>query len=368
MRSWLRNAAIHAGCAAAVCAPYVAHAQSQKLVLYGVIDLSIAGINSQEQGTSISMQSGVQSGSRWGLRGTEDLGSGWRANFNLESGILATNGRSAQGGRLFGRAAWVGLSGPIGELRLGRQTSASSATLAEFDPFLASYLNTGAQTDLLPFNANRADNMVSYWTPSWNGWRVGTDYSFDYDGAGGFATDTSNKLASAAVVYEQDAYAITLTHERAHWAENTPQAQAMAAQGATRQPYSTTAAARVTWDALTLYAAWSWIRHGSTIPAVPSPGQQAYFPDSTVHGLLAGLTWRVGAGSVMASWQASVPQNDGALAAATATHHQQVYSLGYTHELSKRTGVYAIAGYLRGAWDDPSWHQTQYAVGLRHRF
>ncbi|RBL82109.1 hypothetical protein DDE05_39980 [Streptomyces cavourensis] len=88
-----------------------ADAQQGPVTLYGVMDLSLAGFSTQERGTALNMQSGVQSGSRWGLRGSEDLGGGLRANFQLESGILANNGRSAQGGRLFGRAAWVGVSG-----------------------------------------------------------------------------------------------------------------------------------------------------------------------------------------------------------------------------------------------------------------
>lgn len=168
---------------AALMAPWAADAQQNAVTLYGVVDLSIAGFSTQERGTAINMQSGVQSGSRWGLRGSEDLGNGLRANFQLESGFLATNGNSAQGRRLFGRAAWVGVSGGFGDLRLGRQTSVSSATLADYDAFLASYLITGAQTALLPYNANRADNTVSYWSPSVGGLRAGVDASLDYDAA-----------------------------------------------------------------------------------------------------------------------------------------------------------------------------------------
>ncbi|ANY14695.1 porin [Bordetella pseudohinzii] len=354
-------------CAAALIAPWAAEARQDAVTLYGVVDLGLAGFSTQERGTAIRMLSGTQSGSRWGLRGSEHLGHGLRANFQLESGLLANNGRSAQGGRLFGRAAWAGLSGGFGELRLGRQTSVSSATLANYDAFLASYLITGAQTALLPYNANRADNMVAYWSPSASGLRAGVDASLDYDGGGGFRTASTNKLYSAALVFEQPGYSIAATYEGARWADGTRQSAAMARAGARRQPYAYTLAARATFGAFTGYAGWSLMRNGSTLPAAPSPGQRAYFPDSTVHGVMAGAAWRAGAATAMLSWQGSLP-GGGALKRAGATHAQQVYSLGYVYDLSKRTNLYAVYGYMRGAWDDPAWHQSQYAVGIRHRY
>ncbi|MNK49280.1 Outer membrane porin protein precursor [compost metagenome] len=354
-------------CFAALITPGAAAAQQGPVTLYGVVDLSLAGFSTQDGGTALNMQSGVQSGSRWGLRGSEDLGNGMRANFQLESGFLANNGKSAQGGRLFGRAAWAGVSGGFGDLRLGRQTSVSSATLADYDAFLASYLITGAQTALLPYNANRADNTVAYWSPSAGGLRAGVDASLDYDGGGGFQTGSTSKLYSAALIYEQPGYSVTATYEGARWADGTVQSAAMARAGSARQPQAYTLAGRAMVDAFTLYAAWSVMRNGSTIPAVPSPGQRAYFPGSTVHGVMAGAAWRSGASTVMASWQGSLP-GGGVLDREGATHSQQIYSAGYVHDLSKRTNLYAIYGYMRGAWDDPSWHQSQYAVGIRHRY
>jgi len=349
----------------ALMAPWCAKAD-KPVALYGVVDLSLAGFSTQERGTALNMQSGVQSGSRWGLRGSEALGNGVRANFQVESGMLANNGRSAQGGRLFGRAAWVGVSGGFGDLRLGRQTSVSSATLADYDAFQASYLIAGAQTALLPYNANRADNTVAYWTPSAGGLRAGADISLDYDG-GGFQTASTNKLYSAALIYERAGYAVTATYEGARWSNGTAQAAAMAQAGGTRQPNAYTLAARVALGAFTLYAGWSNMRDGSTIPAVVSPGQRAYFPGGTVNAAMAGAAWRSGASTVMASWQASLP-GGGALAADGATHTQQIYSAGYGYDLSKRTNLYAVFGYMRGAWTDPSWHQSQYAAGIRHRY
>jgi len=94
-----------------------AHAQSS-VTLYGIIDGGFTYVNKtggNVAGTgnatkNISLNSGNLQGSRWGLKGAEDLGGGLKAIFVLESGFNVNNGMSAQGGRLFGRQAYVGLS------------------------------------------------------------------------------------------------------------------------------------------------------------------------------------------------------------------------------------------------------------------
>ncbi len=102
-----------------------ANAQTS-VTLYGVIDTSIeyatnvargaptvnastGAVTAQPGGSRVALQSGGYSGSRWGLRGTEDLGAGYKAVFALESGFGVDTGTSQQGGRLFGRQAFVGV-------------------------------------------------------------------------------------------------------------------------------------------------------------------------------------------------------------------------------------------------------------------
>src|ERR1700754_2644035 len=99
-----------------------AHAQSS-VTLYGLLDAGIQYTNNVVTGGSLFRQtSGNINGSRFGLRGSEDLGSGLKAIFVLEGGISLNNGKSAQDGRLFGRQAYVGLnSDTYGIVSLGRQ-------------------------------------------------------------------------------------------------------------------------------------------------------------------------------------------------------------------------------------------------------
>ncbi|WP_459694543.1 porin, partial [Achromobacter xylosoxidans] len=92
--------------AAAMLTTFAGVAQAETSVtLYGVIDTGI-GYNKIKgngyDGSKLGMINGIQAGSRWGLRGSEDLGDGLRAVFTLESGFDSGNGTRGQSGRLFG--------------------------------------------------------------------------------------------------------------------------------------------------------------------------------------------------------------------------------------------------------------------------
>lgn len=151
--------------AAAVAALAAGGAYAQSSVtLYGVVD---AGIEYQNHQPGVSgshdvvrLNSGNMSGSRWGLRGVEDLGGGLKGVFVLESGFNVDSGTMGQSNRLFGRQAFVGLQSNYGTLTLGRhQTPFYDFGLA-FDPMAiaSNYSITGQAPE---FQA-RADNSLKY--------------------------------------------------------------------------------------------------------------------------------------------------------------------------------------------------------------
>jgi len=151
--------------AAAVAALAAGGAYAQSSVtLYGVIDAGVEYQNHQANAVGshdvVRLNSGGMSGSRWGLRGVEDLGGGLKGVFVLESGFNVDTGTSGQGGRLFGRQAFVGLSSQYGQLTLGRhQTPFYDFGLA-FDPMaIASNYSITAQA---PEFQSRADNSIKY--------------------------------------------------------------------------------------------------------------------------------------------------------------------------------------------------------------
>jgi predicted porin len=183
-----------------------AHAQSS-VTLYGLIDAGVTYINSSKTSTGqghslIAAQDGATaglSGSRWGMKGTEDLGGGNRAIFVLESGFSYNTGASGQGGDFFGRQAFVGLSSDnYGTATLGRQYD----TGVDLIQPLAAYGTWGNLTahagDIDNIgNLNRVNNVIKYVSPVFSGFKVTGMYSL-----GGVAGDASrNGLMSFGAQY-----------------------------------------------------------------------------------------------------------------------------------------------------------------------
>jgi len=159
--------------AAALLAGFAGAAQAETSVtLYGIVDLGVGyqkikGGPGDFDGSKFGLVSGNQNGSRWGLRGTEDLGGGTRAVFTLESGFEANNGRSAQGSRLFGRQSTVGLANDAwGQLDFGRQTNIGSKYFGSIDPFGAGFGQANIGAGFSALNTVRYDNMIQYQTPT----------------------------------------------------------------------------------------------------------------------------------------------------------------------------------------------------------
>ncbi|KFX28745.1 membrane protein [Ralstonia solanacearum] len=173
------------GIALAVLALASGAAGAQSVTLYGLVDTGIEYVshaNSSGNGlVRIPSVTGTLP-SRWGLRGAEDLGGGVKAVFTLESGFNTDTGTAGQGGRLFGRQAWVGLAGSYGTLTLGRQYSMSFLSLGDADLLGPSQYAIGSLDTYIP-NA-RTDNTVAY-KGTFGGLTAGATYSFGRDAAGG---------------------------------------------------------------------------------------------------------------------------------------------------------------------------------------
>jgi len=111
----------------------VAMAQSS-VTIYGVVDTGLVWENAGS-GKSFRIDSGNQSGSRVGFKGTEDLGGGLKANFVLEAGFQNDTGAQATAGVLFNRQSYVSLAGDFGEVKMGRIQTMVYSNAAVFDPF-----------------------------------------------------------------------------------------------------------------------------------------------------------------------------------------------------------------------------------------
>jgi predicted porin len=156
---------------------------SAQVTLYGIVDLGY-GVENTESDAGVQaskttgMTSGKRSGSRWGIKGTEDLGGGLKASFQLESAITADTGASTG----FTRTSKVALSGGFGTVSLGRQYTPTFSLISGTDA-----MGTNGATTSELYAASRADSMFMYTSPSINGVTVVV-------GTAGDATETTAGL------------------------------------------------------------------------------------------------------------------------------------------------------------------------------
>jgi predicted porin len=157
-----------------------AHAQST-VTLYGLIDEGLDYTNNVGGQHQVAMSSGDAQGTRWGLRGSEDLGGGLKAVFTLESGFNVNNGKLGQEGLMFGRQAYVGLSSAqVGSVTLGRQYD----SVVEYLAGLTVNGNWGGGVFAHPYdndntsNTFRLNNAVQYNSATFGGFSFGATYAF----------------------------------------------------------------------------------------------------------------------------------------------------------------------------------------------
>ena len=218
---------------AVIAASGAAMAQSS-VTLYGIVDLNLASEKTtvtpavaSTPATNGKRQALVKSGnvntSRWGLRGTEDLGGGLTANFKMEQGFDADTGASkAVPGfadtnpdtpAAFARQAWVGLAGGFGETRLGLTTTpfddVSGASNAVWDSSL-SPMNSVFKTAGSGSYTSRPGNTIFYATPNFSGFTAAVSYSL---GENKNATVGAGSVASGYVAYANGPVAAHLGYQ-----------------------------------------------------------------------------------------------------------------------------------------------------------
>ncbi len=331
-----------------------AHAQSN-VSLYGLVDLYVGkaitkttlGAVSTKASTGAALTSGGLNGSRWGVRGAEDLGGGLKTTFQLESGFDASNGLGNAG---FNRTSKVGLAGGFGSFEMGRQytqmfllmdgfdgqgTSSFSATNAIFGTTAAAA--AGAQSP-----AVRRDNMLQYTTPNMGGFTGVAQYAFGENGAPGIS---SGHATSLSAMYAGGPVAVQGVYE------------------AVKAPGSTGATAKstglgVSYDFTVLKVLAQFVNQKDGL----ATGKK----DS---GYVLSMAVPVGsAGSLNAGIGSETTKMT-----ATGADVGKTTSFGieYLHSLSKRTTVYAGLSnvkFEKVAVVETTTKDQLYGVGLRHKF
>lgn len=201
------------------------NAPAANVTLYGVLDAGVEVVNHVGTvGSLWRVPSNTNTApSRFGLRGSESLGNGLNAVFGLEAGMDMGNGGLGQGGRLFGRQAFVGVSGPFGTVALGRQYTMTFWSGIDADIHGGGIYGTGSLDSYLP-NA-RADNAIA-WRGTFSGLQLGAQYSLGRDAVNagpspagtncpGESTDTQAcRQWSVMAKYDTPKWGVALANDR----------------------------------------------------------------------------------------------------------------------------------------------------------
>jgi len=340
--------------AALACTAGLAHSQSS-VTLYGIVDAGYYAKQLAGETRLHTLTSGVMSTSRWGFRGSEDLGGGLRANFDV-SGFF--RGDTGDQGRFpndpqFSRFAWVGLSSTtMGRLRLGRITTPGFLMGITTSPFgdstvvgpylLHTYLGSASQPLMTGSGATDSawSNSVVYNTPVWGG------LSFTAQVAAGEGTTGGRRVALGAN-YASGPLTAGLVYDKLEdMALNfsKPPASVPMTEGETLQ-------AAVTYDFKVVRV---FAKYGSTTLENAATEIQL---DTAALGVSVPLSAQ---GRLMLEGAHTTREQT-----ALADVKRSTVSFGYLHEFSKRTDLYAVAisdkltNVKRG---------TGYTLGLRHNF
>lgn len=282
------------------------------VTLFGVLDANVRYTKSSGQTLKKADSSGLNT-SRFGVRGTEDLGGGLKAGFWLESEVGVDNGGTGSG-TFWARRSTVSLMGDFGEVRLGRNKTASRLHIEDFDPsqatgmgnVLAVYSSLGAAGTNLA--AGRADNLASYLTPD----NLGGFYAaVDVSAAEG-TVGTANKGYYGRAGYKQGALHVSGTYATV----GTTSKYKLAAVGAS-------------YDLGYLKPSFNY--------------SQAKYLNRKEDVFTIAATAPLGQGLLMASYT-DAKFNNAAETAGISAGDAKLYFVGYVYNLSKRTALYTTYG------------------------
>lgn len=369
--------------AAALLGSFAASAfAAPSVTLYGIIDTGLnythyrADDGKTASTDTFSMASGQSSGSRWGLRGDEKIGS-VTVGFNLENGFNSDDGTETMS-RLFGREASVHVAGKYGTLYAGREgklisTAGAAAMGGIFSPFSVLWGDAGikAQTGT---DWGRIDNSLTYVSPSFSGLEIRAQYSFKNDGTktGDENSSDVDRYAALGVSYKNGPAQFGLIGDYSMW-KNVAKATENVDNG-----FSVIAGGNYDFKAVRVYGQVNYFDNQSTL--VNSVGGLDKFTATTSttdeKGNLGYEGWGISLGATAPAFGgtviAGVSYRDAEEVQGDNEYKRWEAALGYTYAFSKRTNAYAGVTYAQQKAEMKDKDQTPSAVGvmagLVHKF
>ena len=373
--------------AVAVLGAFAGSALAADVQLYGIVDTGVGynhvdvdGLGDGQDIDTFQMKSGQASGSRWGLKGTEDLGNGLTVGFILEDGFSSDTG--ADSAPMFNRESSLFIEGGFGKLAMGRMGSlnngqSSWAKVGMINAFGTSdWGDYSVQVGNVMSTAAQWDNMVAYQTPDFAGFKVYAQYAMG-------TNDNENESRSDRY------YALGATYNNGpfagYFAVDSINYQTANATGALENASDIDDSLTVTlggsydFEAVKVYLGAQYfdevkLSNFKGVIKAAGVGQS-----NKVKGYGISLTGDapvLGGKAMFGIGYTDAESADSEDKSADVELQRYVVSVGYDYPFSKRTDVYAVASYMQDSWEDKSTANkvegdpsayTLY-VGLRHRF
>lgn len=355
--------------ACAVAAAFATGAVAAEVTIYGDVNTGFVynytKEGNQESTNSFKMESGISGASRWGVKGGEDLGNGYSVSFDLQSGFDSDTGMMKYD-RLFGREVRLTVAGPFGELSFGRMgTMTSSAGTYDIFQGTADLFDGGwtsaIATSNFFYDVTRADNMVTYATPTMAGVKGYVQYSFkvDNDATGTEGKNSSKRYAGVGVTYENGPLSLVAVYDSVLNLTADPVAK--------KDGRAFSFGGNYDFGAAKLYAAYQYGKSQNF-----AGGVDTYKDRETQvkgHNFGLGVAVPVGVGTVNFAGYYTTAKSEN-----NSDNTVKTYNVAatYTYPFSKRTSVYAGVGYLqikdKLTGTSEKTKSFDAAIGLAHSF
>ena len=366
-------------------------AAADNVELYGIIDSGVQYLGTRKHlsdkttvRNTVSVKSGVYKGSRWGIKGSEGLGSGYSVNFVLESGFSSDDGKQAFS-RLFGRQSTISLAGPFGELMLGRMGALASgagpfALAGWFSPFGTSCGDYSVTANNYMFGFKRFDNTFAYKTPTFQNWQLFLQYSRDTDTLedidpvtegvqhGKEGRSNTSHYYGVGTRFKDKTKEFSVMFERLSYARQV-------------SGFRPTSATSVTLGGSYLLSGWQlftglqYFRNGTSklMKSIDKVwGDKGYKDGESIVG---GLNIPALNGSVLVAMGYSHYKPSRGAANGQTKGYRYGGSIGYLYPVSKRTTLYALLNYARDVQRYRTEHMNkdksstiESSIGIAHSF
>lgn len=326
----------------------ISTAMASSVTIYGRIDTGVVYNNyggDTHKPSTVSMESGLNTASRIGIRGVEEINSDLSVQFRLENRFASDTGAlkgGSKGDKIFEGCSYLGLtSKSLGEISMGRISGIVSGSGAyDLQFFMDSFGGGTYGTGLAPVKSSRIDNMITYRSPTIVGFQTTLQYSMKTDGneEGNENTSAVNRFYAGGIRYNLNKLNIVAAYEETDWGKNT----AATAKASTSKKVATLGGS-YRFDPVTVYLQGQYFNGVNKLDGFSTAKNIKGF------GIYGGTQFWFG----LSSWQSMVYYRNYKVDTVNGINHHQASLIGvatkYLYRPSKSIDMYIGAGFSR--WD-----------------